>query len=170
VLLNNQSADRIRRFDRADCFDIRFAFSSDGYYSDCRGNTSPGGGRSAGVAFTVNAAPSDPLIAGRAGVGSFPAGVASMRRAAAPGYESIRRQRDRFGFGDAPIRRRDSCGRSPAEGIDVDARKDIAVVANPGSNDVSVIDLTLAAVTRTIKVGRFPIGLRSTASRAGRMS
>jgi YVTN family beta-propeller protein len=120
----------------------------------------PGGGRSAVLNFTVSPTPSDPLIAGRAPVGSFPAGVAidTTRRRALVTNQSG----DSVTVLDlttfqalAEVR----VGRSPAEGIDLHPGKDIALVANPGSNDVSVIDLRTNTVTRTIKAGRFPIGV-----------
>src|SRR5262249_5499673 len=50
-------------------------------------------------------------------------------------------------------------GRSPAEGIAISADRDIALVANPGSNDVSVIDLASNTEIKRIAVGEFPLGI-----------
>ena len=120
----------------------------------------PGGGTSTAAVFVVNPKPSDPLLAGRINVGSFPAGVAvdSGRGIALVTNESgdsvsvvdISREivTDTIGV-----------GRSPAEGIAIDAERGIALVANVGSNDVSVIDLESEDVRTTIGVGRFPLGV-----------
>ena len=120
----------------------------------------PGGGTSTAAVFVVNPKPSDPLLAGRINVGSFPAGVAvdSVLGLALVTNESgdsvsvvdISREivTDTIGV-----------GRSPAEGIAVDSERGIALVANVGSNDVSVIDLETEDVRTTIGVGRFPLGV-----------
>ena len=120
----------------------------------------PGGGVSASVVFTINPAPADPLIEGRAAVGSFPAGVAidTVRRMALVTNQSS----DNVTVLDLQsltVRGNVAVGRSPAEGIAVDADKSIALVANPGSNNVSVIDLNRNQETRKIAVGRFPVGI-----------
>jgi len=119
----------------------------------------PGGGVSLSLNFEVIAVPSDPLIAGRVGVGSFPAGVIvdRTRRQALVTNQSgdsvtIVNLSTFQAAGEIRV------GRSP-EGIDIHPGKEIVLVANNGSNDVSVIDLKTNSVSRTLRVGRFPIGV-----------
>ncbi len=108
------------------------------------------------MAFTINPAPADPLIEGRAAVGSFPAGVAiDPVRKLALVTESSERQRHGSGPADLTLRGNVAVGRSPAEGIAIDADKSIALVANPGSNNVSVIDLNRNQETRRSLWGVF---------------
>src|SRR6185436_7183404 len=104
--------------------------------------------------------PSDPLIEGRASVGSFPTGVAidSTHNVALVTNQSS----DSVTVVDLNTLQAKATipvGRSPAEGIAVHKAKNIALVANPGSNNVSVIDLETNRVTKEITVGRFPVGV-----------
>jgi YVTN family beta-propeller protein len=120
----------------------------------------PGGGVSASITFTVNPVPSNPLIRGRATVGSFPAGVAidTTRNTALITNQSS----DSVTVLDLKTLQVTSSiavGRSPAEGIAIHAGKNIALVANPGSNNVSVIDLQANREVRKIAVGNFPVGV-----------
>src|SRR6202035_3526245 len=102
----------------------------------------PGGGASAALTFTINPAPLDPLIGGRASVGSYPAGVAidtTQNRALITNQSSD--SVTVLDLTSLSVTANIAVGRSPAEGIAIDTAKNIALVANPGSNNVSVIDL-----------------------------
>ena len=75
---------------------------------------------------------------------------------------SVNSNSDPLGATQIPlgIDRADERGlRSPGEGIDIHAGRDLALVANVGSDNVSVIDLETMEVRTTLDVGRFPIGL-----------
>ncbi len=120
----------------------------------------PGGGRSKAFVLAVNPVPSDPLIDGRAAVGSFPAGVAVHpgRKIALITSESD----DTVRIVDLKTLKTTAevkVGRSPADGIAIDTAHDLAFVANTGDNNISVIDLTKNAVVKTISVGNFPTSI-----------
>lgn len=120
----------------------------------------PGGGTSNSATLAINVLPNNPLIAGRVGVGSFPAGVAIHpgRQIALVANESG----DSVSIIDLKtlqVVTEVKVGRSPSEGIAVFAEKDLALVADPGSNNVSVIDLTTNQVVKTIDVQSFPLGV-----------
>jgi len=120
----------------------------------------PGGGASPVFSFTVNNVPSDPLIAGLAPVGAFPAGVVvdAVRHRALVTNQSADSVTV-LSLPDLQFVAEIRVGRNPAEGIDIHPEKDIALVANVGNNNVSVIDLKTNTATRTINVGHFPVGL-----------
>jgi YVTN family beta-propeller protein len=120
----------------------------------------PGGGTSASLEFTINPVPANPLIEGRAAVGSFPAGVAidtTANTALVTNQAS-----DNVTVLDLKtllVKANIAVGRSPAEGVAIHKAKNIALVANPGSNNISVINLATNRETQKIAVGRFPVGI-----------
>src|SRR5262249_25928244 len=99
----------------------------------------PGGGSSGPVDFVISVAPGDPLIVGQASVGDFPAGVAidTTRKNALVTNQSGDSV-SVLNLATLEIQGKIAVGRSPA---DIAQTKDLALVANPGSNNVTVINL-----------------------------